>query len=127
MRYLIDVNVLVGLLNDWHPHWDASTTWLAEIKEPRSIGLCWVAQMGALRILTTRSAMKEEVMEASQAWVAVATILHDDRFFWLTGEESSLNDTWAELLATLPSGSSGRHRFIPGRTGNSFRFVYGHV
>ena len=60
MASLIDVNVLVALFHGNHFHSERASDWIAD-QESDTVLICRVAQMGALRILTKPSIMKDDV------------------------------------------------------------------
>lgn len=103
MGALVDVNVLVALMHARHVHSARAVRWLAGHDEPGAIAVCRVSQMGALRILTHPSAMKEEVKSASEFWDGWQRLIEDDRFA-LVGEPAGLESAWRTLTAALPRG-----------------------
>lgn len=103
MGALVDVNVLVALMHARHVHSARAVRWLATHDKPRAIAICRVSQMGALRILTHPSAMKEEVKSASEFWNGWQRLIEDDRFA-LVGEPAGLESAWRMLTAALPRG-----------------------
>jgi toxin-antitoxin system PIN domain toxin len=103
MGALVDVNVLVALMHARHVHSARAVRWLASYDEPGAIAICRVSQMGALRILTHPSAMKEEVLSASEFWKGWQRLIEDDRFA-LVGEPAGLESAWRTLTAALPKG-----------------------
>jgi predicted nucleic acid-binding protein len=60
--------------------------------------------MGALRILTHPSAMKDEVKSASEFWRGWQRLIEDDRFA-LAREPAELEDAWRALTSSLPKGT----------------------
>lgn len=74
------MNVLVALMHGRHVHSPLAVRRLAARDEAAAVVVCRVAQMGALRILTHPSAMKEEVKSASEFWSGWQRLLEDDRF-----------------------------------------------
>ena len=105
MAALIDVNVLVALMHGRHVHSAAAVRWLAGFDDRDAIAICRVSQMGALRILTHPSAMKDEVMSAAEFWVGWDRLINDERFA-LVGEPAGLQDAWRTLAAAVPKGKS---------------------
>jgi predicted nucleic acid-binding protein len=87
-----------------HVHSPLAVRWLAAQDEPGTIVVCRVAQMGALRVLTHPSAMKDEVKSASEFWGGWRRLLEDDRFA-LAGGPAGLEDAWRALGASLPKGT----------------------
>jgi toxin-antitoxin system PIN domain toxin len=105
MGALVDVNVLVALMHARHVHSGPAVNWLARRDEPGAVAICRVSQMGALRILTHPSAMKEEVKTASEFWDGWQRLMDDDRFV-LVGEPAGVENAWRSLTAGLPRGTS---------------------
>lgn len=103
MGALVDVNVLVALMHGRHVHSAAAVRWLAKVDHPAAVVVCRVSQMGALRILTHPSAMKDEVKSASEFWDGWERLSEDERFA-LVGEPAGLPKAWRELTAALPRG-----------------------
>lgn len=103
MGALVDVNVLVALMHARHMHSARAVRWLAGHDEPGAVVVCRVSQMGALRILTHPSAMKDEVKSASEFWDGWQRLMEDDRFA-LVGEPTGLENAWRALTAALPRG-----------------------
>ena len=104
MGALVDVNVLVALMHARHVHSAASVNWLAGHDDPGAVVICRVSQMGALRILTHPSAMKDEVKSASEFWDGWQRLM-DERFA-LVSEPAGLQNAWRALTAALARGKS---------------------
>lgn len=103
MGALVDVNVLVALMHARHAYSARAVRWLAGHDEPGAVVVSRVSQMGALRILTHPSAMKDEVKSASEFWDGWQRLMADDRFA-LVGEPAGLENTWRALTGALPRG-----------------------
>lgn len=103
MGALADVNVLVALMHARHVHSALAVRWLAGHDEPAAVAICRVSQMGALRILTHPSVMKEEVKSASEFWDGWERLMEDDRFAPVA-EPAGLENAWRALTAALPRG-----------------------
>ncbi len=103
MGALVDVNVLVALMHARHVHSARAVRWLAGHDAAGAIAVCRVSQMGALRILTHPSAMKDEAKSASEFWDGWQRLMEDDRFA-LVGEPAGLESAWRALTAALPRG-----------------------
>jgi toxin-antitoxin system PIN domain toxin len=101
MGALVDVNVLVALMHARHTHSARAVGWLAGQDEPGAVIVCRVSQMGALRILTHPSAMKDEVKSASEFWEGWQRLMRDDRFAQ-AGEPAGLEETWRAVTRSLP-------------------------
>jgi hypothetical protein len=104
MGALADVNVLVALMHARHVHSPRAVRWLAGQDEPGTVVVCRVCQMGALRILTHPSAMKDEVKSASEFWDGWQRLMEDERFA-LAREPAGLENAWRALGAALPKGT----------------------
>ena len=76
-----DVNVLLAMAHEIHPHHEVASSFFSEMDLPASgsfLCLCRFSQLGLLRLLTNQSAMGADVMTQAAAWKAF------DRFsdFW---------------------------------------------
>ena len=105
MAALVDVNFLVAIMHGRHVHSAAAVRWLAGLDDRGAIAICRVSQMGVLRILTNPSAMKGEVMSASEFWVGWDRLVDDERFA-LVGEPAGLQNAWRTLTTAVPKGKS---------------------
>jgi hypothetical protein len=103
MAALVDVNVLVALMHARHVHSALAVRWLAQLDDPGAVAVCRVSQMGALRILTNPSAMKNDIKTASEFWDGWDRLMEDERFA-LAGEPAGLQSAWRALTAALPKG-----------------------
>ena len=74
-----DVNVWVALAHARHPHHKAATLWIDPLGLEYRIYFCRLTQLGLLRLLTTRSAMGEDVMPQSAAWKIYDLFFQDSR------------------------------------------------
>ncbi len=61
--------------------------------------------MGALRILTNRAAMRDEVKSASEFWSGWQRLIEDDRFLMCL-EPAGFEAAWRELTGTLSKGTA---------------------
>jgi toxin-antitoxin system PIN domain toxin len=104
MAGLLDVNVLIALLHERHQNSVDAVRWLQR-QTPRSVLVCRVAQMGALRILTNAGIMKEDVVTATEFWDGWERLIGDERFSF-AGEPVDFEDVWRETTRTLPKGES---------------------
>jgi len=124
MAYLADVNVVVALLHARHSAAERAAAWLEGQEEPRSVLLCRVVQMGALRILTNPAWLKEEVLPARAVWDAWDLLLSDNRFVRVN-EPPGLETEWRRLTEEFAVGrcaetdtylaafaSAGGHRLL---------------
>jgi uncharacterized protein len=62
--------------------------------------------MGALRLLTMPSAMREDVRTPAEFWTGWSVAMRDDRFAFVE-EPPGLEATWIDLCRALPRGASG--------------------
>jgi toxin-antitoxin system PIN domain toxin len=93
----------VALMHARHVHSAAAVRWLAAHEERGAVAVCRVSQMGALRILTHPSAMKDEAKSAAEFWDGWERMMEDDRFE-LVDEPAGLDAAWRALTAALPRG-----------------------
>jgi len=103
MGALVDVNVLVALLHARHMHSARAVEWLASHDKSRAVAVCRVAQMGALRILTHASVMKEDVKTAAEFWRGWTALTEDDRFAQVD-EPPGLEPAWRAVTARMRRG-----------------------
>lgn len=124
MGALVDINVLVALLHARHLHSARAVAWLASLDENHAIAICRVAQMGALRILTRPSVMKEDVKSAAEFWRGWTMLLEDDRFSRVD-EPPGFESVWQTVTTRLRRGEvaetdaylaafalAGQHRLV---------------
>lgn len=86
-----------------HAHCRSATAWLDRQERVGSVGICRLAQMGALRILTRSALMKEDVLSPEQFWSGWARMVRDDRLVWLD-EPRGLEPVWREVTLALERG-----------------------
>lgn len=103
MAALVDVNVLIALLHARHRHGALASSWLDTCVDPGAIGICRIVQMGALRILTSRSAMREDVLTPAQFWRGWERMMSDGRFV-MVAEAPELEPAWRAITESLPVG-----------------------
>ena len=124
MGALVDVNVLVALLHARHAHSGLAVAWLESQDEARAIAICRVSQMGALRILTHPSVMKDDVKTAAEFWRGWTKLIGDDRFSQVD-EPPELEHAWRTVTAPFHRGRvaetdaylaafaiAGKHRIV---------------
>jgi toxin-antitoxin system PIN domain toxin len=103
---LLDVNVLVALMYERHPHSSIAVQWLeARSTDEDQILTCRVTQMGALRLTTMRSVMGDDLLSATTFWKAWSKLVSDSRFAFV-GEPSGFEEQWRNLTKTISQGSS---------------------
>ena len=105
MSALCDVNVLVALLHARHIHASRAVAWLDTQDNPRTVLICRVAHMGALRILTNAKWMKEDVISAAAFWRGWDQLHNDDRFAFVQ-EPAGLEASWRRITTMLPKGQN---------------------
>lgn len=104
MAALVDVNVLIALLHQGHPHNASALTWLDGKQESATIAICRIAQMGALRIMTSRSVLRENAVTPREFWRGWDRMTSDDRFTFVA-EPLSFEPVWREMTGGIPPGS----------------------
>ena len=102
MDSLIDTNVLVAILHARHKHSEKALGWLDQMGR-RSVAICRVVQMGALRLLTKPAMMGEDVLSPSEFWLGWDTLQQDDRFVFVS-EPKSFEPLWRDLTRSIPTG-----------------------
>ena len=63
-----DVNVWLALAHVVHPQHAAALAWVESVGTTRPVCFCRFTQLGLLRILTLREAMREDVLTQAGAW-----------------------------------------------------------
>lgn len=79
-------------------------SWLETVGERESVLVCRVVQLGALRILTKPSIMREETLSAEELWNGWERVLADERFRE-EPEPAGLVTTWRAMTRRLPRNS----------------------
>ncbi len=100
---IVDVNVLFALMHARHMHCRSAMAWLDRQDRVGSVGICRVAQMGALRLLTRSALMQEEVISPEQFWMGWDRMIRDDRLVWVA-EPPGLEPVWREVTLALERG-----------------------
>lgn len=103
LAYLADVNFLVALLHERHAQSRRAVAWLDSHAGVGSVALCRVAQMGALRALTNRVWLADEVHSAAEVWRAWDLLSGDERFI-SAAEPARLEIEWRRLTSAWPRG-----------------------
>jgi uncharacterized protein len=65
-----DINVWLALTLKAHIHHGVAWTWYRSLKDNDELVFCRMTQLGLLRLLTTESVAKHEVLSQRQAWTA---------------------------------------------------------
>jgi toxin-antitoxin system PIN domain toxin len=118
-----DVNVLLALAHDMHPHHEVALSFFSEVDLPSYLStfyLCRVTQLGLLRLLTNRSALGIEALTLRQAWQAFdrfsdfwkATFLDeppefDDLFRQYTRRDEVSTKVWSDGYVVALAAASG--------------------
>ena len=93
---VIDVNVWLALLNANHTHHEQTLRWYEGIA-PGEGGLCRVAQVSLIRLLSTKAVMGSGAIPASTAWLRVQELLEDERVQFLE-EPPGFDLLWPTLF-----------------------------
>lgn len=80
--YFPDVNVWLALSYERHSHHAVARRWFDALDDDARIYFSRYTQLGLLRLLTTESVMKDEVMSQKQAWEIYDIWIRDDRIHW---------------------------------------------
>lgn len=84
MNSLPDVNVLFPLLCGDHQHHPIAWEWW-QVQPDGTVGLCWPAKLGVLRLLTNAKVMGGKPLKPDQALAAWDALSGDPRTFWIDG------------------------------------------
>ncbi len=90
-------------MHDRHPHAGFAHKWFRQRTATDTFEVNRVVQMGALRVLTNRSAMQVEVLTPDDFWRLWDTLLTDTRVTFVA-EPPNLDETWRALTLALPQG-----------------------
>jgi uncharacterized protein len=74
-----DANLWIALAHAVHEHHAIATQWMDSLSSDERVYFCRVTQLGLLRVLTTRAAMKEDVLTQREALAVYERLLQDDR------------------------------------------------
>ena len=94
--YLPDVNVLVALSLEGHPHGIAARTWFEQQNSP-CLRVCRVVQLGFLRILTIEAAAGSGTLSNRRAW-ALQSKLTRHGLVEFVAEPASLDDYFVDRV-----------------------------
>ena len=101
---LPDVNVLFALMTARHQHQPAALGWMSQ-REPGSVAICRVTQMGLLRLLTNPKALPEGAFTMARAWQLINEALSDRRIFFAS-EPPRIEVIWQSLSTMTGVGPS---------------------
>ena len=101
---LPDVNVLLALLAAGHAHHIPARQWF-EGREPDSVAICRVTQMGLLRLLTNAKVFSSDAHSVEQAWNISNDVLADRRVFF-EYEPPDLETEWRAMMSHRSVGPS---------------------
>lgn len=99
MSALIDANVWLPILVEWHQHHAPATAWWRE-QQPASCCWCRPIQQTVLRLLTNRSVMGEDTLTPDAAWLIWEKLVLDERCAFLPMEPAGLDSAWRKNIAT---------------------------
>lgn len=97
----LDTNVWMALLWERHVHFDKARQWFDHADE--DLLFCRFAQMAVLRLLTTKSVMREDTRSMAGAWKAWDQLAADSRVSFIS-EPATLEDEF-RTRSSLPSPS----------------------
>ena len=97
MRYLADVNVLLAILVDGHPHHQQAMNWWQDCQDG-DIALVLPVHMALLRLLTNKSVMGSSQMSNSSAWKYVNLLRNDPRIQSNNCEISQYQAAWFDFV-----------------------------
>lgn len=87
MSWLADVNFLLALCYDAHPHHKQAMRWLNDERGAGKIGVCRVSQLGLLRLLNNPVVMDINAQSCAQCWAVYDALMADARFTYLEEPE----------------------------------------
>ena len=95
---LCDVNLLLALVTDGHPHHAAAVQWIHTMSAGEA-RICRVAQLGLLRVLNNPAVMHEDALGADGCWEVWDRLLGDERIQFTRTEPIDLDATFARYTA----------------------------
>jgi toxin-antitoxin system PIN domain toxin len=90
------VNVWVALISRRHVHSELCGAWLSSLNESNEVFFCRVSQIGLLRLLTSATVMREDVLSSRKAWNVYHSVLEDNRIQFAP-EPFLLEQEWQKL------------------------------
>jgi uncharacterized protein len=84
-----DINVWLALSYQAHQHHQIARNWFESLSDSSRLCFCRISQLGLLRLLTTESVMKTEILTQSDAWRVYDQWLDDERIVF-TDEPATL-------------------------------------
>ncbi len=83
MPSLCDVDVLAALAYRKHQFHPQAAEWLRTIEDEGALIVCRQTQLGLLRLLSTRAAMGDDVLDAPACWAVFDVMMADQRFAFM--------------------------------------------
>ena len=102
MTYLADVNVWLALTLYDHVHHSTALNWFFESSRDKIV-FCRITQMGFLRLLTNRKAIRDDPVKPAAGWKLFDELRGLDRVRFLE-EPLDLEKTWREAAINHSSG-----------------------
>lgn len=100
---LVDVNIVLALLARQHVHHAIVRRWFDGL-EAGQAELCRFVQLAAVRLLSNRTILGDDVLTAPQAWAVLETLLRDERIRFVP-EPAGLDPILGSLLGyRAPTG-----------------------
>ncbi len=96
MNSLIDVNVLIPLVLEQHPHRAEAADWW-ENQPDQSVVFTLPVRMALLRLLSNRKLMGDGVMSPEEAWRTLDTLTSDVRAVIRHDPPAGLDHLWLSL------------------------------
>lgn len=97
--FLLDSNVWLALMLDWHPLHDRAQTWWGGLDDADRVLLYRPVQLSTLQLLTTRAVFTPggaEPLTNAEAWAAIDEIAADPRVEVLALEPFGTAELWRE-------------------------------
>jgi toxin-antitoxin system PIN domain toxin len=101
---LPDVNVLLALAAEAHEQQQIARKWLAT-REPNSVAVCRVTQMGMLRLVTNPKVLGPRTRSVRSAWEVSERLLADHRVFFAY-DPPFLQNVWIDMMNHPTAGPS---------------------
>jgi toxin-antitoxin system PIN domain toxin len=98
---LLDVNVLLALATDRHPHCAAAAAWMETLDAGQAV-VCRVAQSGLMRLLNNPAVMQDEVLDTTRCWAVWRGFLQDERVQFALTEPPGLDEAFERFTRDHP-------------------------
>lgn len=93
---LIDLNVLLAFVNEWHEHHEIAVEWM-DAQPAGNVVVNRTVQLGLLRLLNTAAFMQQNPLTAEECWSVWSALLADERITFVANEPAGLDAQFVNL------------------------------